>query len=91
MAPLHALTVQLRNNLQALVPTLQKRLDDLFEAALPSEDCSGSKFSPTIRIEQGSYLSIAWLECSPHGICQQMVEPLNNIVLVGQDLGKTTW
>lgn len=42
VVPLHALTVQLRDNLQALVPTLQKRLDCIFEAALPNEKCRDS-------------------------------------------------
>ncbi len=87
--PFHALNMPLRDNLQASVPTLKKRLDELFQGSVSENKCSDRKFS----IDDTDWLSwpitrVEWFDCSPHGICQKLIEPLNNILLVGRDLGE---
>ena len=91
VVPVHALKVSLRDNLQSLIPVLQEGLDIAFQAAFPLEECSnGGYYLP---VENSAYFLLtraAWLKFSPHSTCHKMVDTLNNIVLVGQELGKVS-
>ena len=89
--PVHALKVSLRDNLQSLIPVLQEGLDVAFQAAFPVEKCANGGYCRPV--ENSAYFLLThaeWLKFSPHSTCHKMVDTLNNIVLVGQGLGKVS-
>ncbi|KAL8980437.1 MAG: hypothetical protein Q9205_004478 [Flavoplaca limonia] len=69
--PLHAMKVQLRNNLQALIPLLRSYTAHAFSDEFP---------------EHAAGKANDWTTFHPHLISSKMVQKLNNVIMVGQEL-----
>ncbi|KAL8658029.1 MAG: hypothetical protein Q9226_001338 [Calogaya cf. arnoldii] len=68
--PLHAMKVQLKSNLQALVPVLKSYTADAFRDEFPEQVADNEK----------------WTTFHPHMVSSRLVQRLNNVIIVGQDL-----